>query len=252
MMGETCLRLGRSEEGRKYYEDAFRMRQEEIERGPDPFLAHHDLYLTHLRRGHLRLVHLDDPAAALDDYRQALAEIDRLSGQDPTNLDHKRDLALAHYCVGTASLEAGRKADADEHFARCLALRKELVRSPGAKLDQRDLMVALARCGQHKEAAAIADELLAVPPQDAQIYFQAALGYALAAGAAADDPAAARSYTDRAVTALRRGREHGWKDVVAVRTDPELDAIRGDPGFVALLEESERGAPAPEAADRTD
>jgi hypothetical protein len=50
-------------------------------------------------------------------------------------------------------------------------------------------------------------------------------------------------YTARAVDALRLARKRGWKSVAEVATDPDLDPIRADPGFVALLEEFRKAGP---------
>jgi hypothetical protein len=46
-----------------------------------------------------------------------------------------------------------------------------------------------------------------------------------------------RHYTDRALDSLRLALKHGWKSAEEVATDPDLDPIRADPGFVSLLKE---------------
>ncbi len=72
-------------------------------------------------------------------------------------------------------------------YRRCLDIRKALVTIPKAKMPQVEVMLALARCGEHAEAAKIAESLVAGDPLNEQVYFQSACGYALAAGAAAGD-----------------------------------------------------------------
>ncbi len=42
---------------------------------------------------------------------------------------------------------------------------------------------------------------------------------------------------------LRLARKRGWKSAAEVATDPDLDPIRADPGFVALLEEFRKAGP---------
>jgi hypothetical protein len=45
------------------------------------------------------------------------------------------------------------------------------------------------------------------------------------------------------VDALRQALKRGWKSAEDVATDPDLDPIRADPGFVALLDEFRKVAP---------
>ena len=87
------------------------------------------------------------------------------------------------------------------------------------------------------------------PPLDARIYFQSACGFALSAGAALSLPPSAEStrlvrhYTNRALDALRLARKRGWKSAEEVATDPDLDPIRADPGFAAVLEQFRKAGP---------
>ena len=88
-------------------------------------------------------------------------------------------------------------------------------------------MLALARCGDHAEAALIARRAIRKPPQNAELYIETACGLALCSGAAEKlDPALARTYADEAVAAIRSGRDRGWRDVERLKVDPDLDPIR--------------------------
>jgi hypothetical protein len=102
-------------------------------------------------------------------------------------------------------------------------------------MPQVEVMLALARCGDHAEAAKIAESLVAGDPLNEQVYFQSACGYALAAGAAISDAALARRYTEAAVDCLKKGKERGWDNVVDLETDPDLAPIRTNPAFQELL-----------------
>ena len=110
-------------------------------------------------------------------------------------------------------------------------------------------MLALARTGDHARASEIAEAMIKEPPLDARIYFHSACGFALSAGAAASLPPSAESarrvrhYTDRALDALRLALKRGWRSAEEVATDPDLDPIRTDPGFVALLDQFRKAGP---------
>ena len=98
-------------------------------------------------------------------------------------------------------------------------------------------MVALARCGEHAEAARIAEHLVSSPPKDEYLYFQAACGYALASQAASGNDALVSRYQSAAFDCLRQGKKHGWNDPTTLEIDPDLEPIREDSRFRALLEE---------------
>jgi hypothetical protein len=136
------------------------------------------------------------------------------------------------------------------HYRACLELRRELANKANAgelRIPRINLMVALGRCGEHEEASRIAASLIEKPPQDPHDYFQAACGYALCAGAVAGDrtkeawnaeeAALIGKYTDQALASLRKGATAGYRSVVDLETDPDLDPIRANPGFVKLLDE---------------
>ena len=86
-------------------------------------------------------------------------------------------------------------------------------------------------------------QLMAKPPNDEHMYFQVACGYALSAAAAGTDAALVRRYTAAALDCLKKDKEKGWTDVVTLETDPDLEPLRTDPTFQALLADFRRLAP---------
>src|SRR5262249_22792454 len=109
---------------------------------------------------------------------------------------------------------------------------------------QKELMLAQARCGRHAEAAAIAQKL-EPGTRDPNLLFFVACGYALSAGAlraSATDEALARKYLDSAFAVLTRGVQNGWKDLAGLQTDPDLEPLRSDPRYPALVEQVRRAA----------
>jgi serine/threonine protein kinase len=248
-LGDLSVSLGEPTPGRAYFQQALQLRQEIAAQNPDESQAHRDVLLSLEKVGTHELIYSRDPKIARDYYMQALDPfLERLKA-DPTSVLAKMDVALAHYYVGAADLRAGNREAAMAHFRECRNIREELAKDPKAKLSSLDLMLALARTGDHKRASEIAEAMIKEPPLDARIYFFSACGFALSAGAADSLPPSAESkrlvshYTARAVDALRLARKRGWKSVAEVATDPDLDPIRADPGFVALLEEFRKAGP---------
>jgi uncharacterized protein YnzC (UPF0291/DUF896 family) len=46
-----------------------------------------------------------------------------------------------------------------------------------------------------------------------------------------------QDYRDRAVEALREAKKNGYNDVKNLQIEPDLDAVRQDQGFQALMRE---------------
>ena len=231
-MGGVALRLGHTEEARDHFDRAAASFHAMI--GQDPAVRH-DLVTLAFKRGEVDLLFRNDPAAARDQYGSTIAELTERVSQDPENVLAKKDLALAHYYLATALLRLGDKEGSKLNYSRCLELREALSKQPSVRMEEVDMLIALARVGRVAEAARIADDLIAVPPQDARIDFHAACGYALCAGASQADPAAVRKFTDLALVALNKGIDVGWRDRVSLETDPDLDPIKADPGFALAL-----------------
>lgn len=66
-------------------------------------------------------------AKALDLHREALAILERLGANDPTDLARQRALAETYHCLGLAERETDMEA-ALQHFQQALAIRQDLVR----------------------------------------------------------------------------------------------------------------------------
>jgi hypothetical protein len=164
--------------------------------------------------------------------------IEERAKADPANLETQGTLAETLYYDATCVLYLGDRQASAEGYRRCLEIRSKLVTEPNAKLPKVELMLAQARCGDHPEAARIAGELIASPPRESNIYFQAACGFALSAGAVKDkDHALAKRYTAAAIDCLKKGMQDGWSDIVSLETDPDLEPIRQAAEFKKLVGE---------------
>jgi serine/threonine-protein kinase len=251
-LGNVMMRLGEPIKAQDYFEKMLQVRTEVLNDPyyEDKFTARMDLALAYNALGGFKMIEMNDPKGARRDHEQAL-ELNRVLHRDnpeqPTITDN---LAVTYYYLATAALRAGDKAAAEKNYRECLALRRKQVAGPEAKNRQVDLVIALARCGYHEEAARRIEDVLKNPPQDARIYFQAACGYALSAGSVAGDKPKAElteaeralieTYRVKALEALRTGISRGYRSLGDLKIDPDLDPIRDDPRFQAVLDDLQR------------
>jgi tetratricopeptide (TPR) repeat protein len=236
-LGELSFRMGDPVEGQRSYDRSTDLRERVAAERPGFWPAVNDLARSYNNAGFVRFPRGRDPAAAREFHRKARDLFQKRVEADPADFDTQGRLAETLYYEATCALHSGDAAGAAAGYRRCLEIRKTLATETKAKISQVDLMVALARCGEHAEAAKIAKALVETPPKDEHLDFQAACGYALAAGAANGDAALARRYTAAAIDCLRKGKERGWTDVVSLETDPDLEPIRNDSAFQGLLGE---------------
>jgi serine/threonine-protein kinase len=248
-LGDLSISLGDPAAGRENFELALKLRRKIAADKPDETQAHRDVLLSLEKIGTHELIYTRAPKAALGYYQEALdGFLARLKADESAALA-KMDVARVQYYVGTALLRAGDRDAAMNHYRKCRDIREALAKDPKTKINSLDLMLAVGRTGDHARASAIAEGMIKEPPLDARIYFHAACGFALSAEAATSMPPTAgsarlaRHYTERSLASLRLALEHGWKSVAEVATDPDLDPIRTDPGFKALLEEFRKAGP---------
>jgi eukaryotic-like serine/threonine-protein kinase len=205
-LGDLSISLGESRTARQHFEQALALRREIAAQNRDETQAQRDVLLSLQKIGNHELIYSRDPKIARQYYQEALEGFLLRQKADPAAVREKADVALAHYYVGTADLRAGNRKSAMTHYRECRNIREELAKDPRAKISLLDLMLALARTGDHGRASEIAEAMIKVPPLDARIYFHSACGFALSAGAAASLPPSAESarrirhYTARAST----------------------------------------------------
>jgi tetratricopeptide (TPR) repeat protein/tRNA A-37 threonylcarbamoyl transferase component Bud32 len=248
-LGDLSISLGEPRAAREHFDRALALRREIAAQNGDETQAQRDVLLSLQRVGNHELIYARDPKSARQNYQEALDGFLLRLKAEPTSAPAKFDVALAHYYVATADLRAGDRDSAMAHYRACRDIRAELAKDSQAKLNSLDLMLALARTGDHARASEIAEAMIKEPPLDARIYFHSACGFALSAGAATELPPSAetarlvRHYSDRALNALRLALNHGWRSIEEVATDPDLDPIRADPEFKPLLNQFRKAGP---------
>ena len=131
--------------------------------------------------------------------------------------------------VGRSALRQAATA----YYEECLAVRRDLAKAdPRDTRGQINVMIALARLGRAVDVERIAAALRKQAETDRRVLFQVACGLAVAAGGTGPDADRCR---EQAFDVLNKLVDQGWKDRVALETDPDLDAIRADKRFAELL-----------------
>ena len=162
--------------------------------------------------------------------------------EQPENLDTRQRVGSSHYRLGitsgqqsAAAFAAGTIGDLAhrmKHYSESLKLRMELAETdPKDAQTQVELLLSHARLGHAKQVERIAERLLEQAGRDRQVLFQVACAYAILA----DGPDDADGFRNQAFFVLRKLSEIGWKDPVALETDPDMDSIRRDKRFREIL-----------------
>ncbi len=258
---DVYLRLGDPAKARDFNERSAELTESILAERPQNFGILYNLVRCLNNFGMLLYPMGRDPKGAREYHRKALELMNRWVTAEPTNAEAFQRLATTLYYEATCALKSGDRAGATAGYRRCLDIREKLAADPNVRMPRIALMVALARCGEHVRAAAIARELVAQPPSNEMVYVEAACGFALSAGAVRDqsrptvpargtaplapaDKALIRDYADRAIDCLRKAKARGYADVLGLETDPDLEPIRDEPAFRALIAEFPRPAAA--------
>jgi tetratricopeptide (TPR) repeat protein len=196
---------------------------------------------------------LGQPDEARKSYDESLALARELGASDDL-LAINRALSLMLYKSATAALKLGDRSESRKLYDECLAIRERHSRARPRDLEAAiEWMLVLARCGKTDLARTKAENLLKLVaaqgggyPSAANYRLQSAFALAIAAdnldrdhGVAAWPPerlAERRKLIDRSFEALDLAIASGFDDHYQLETDPDIDALRDGPRFVAILE----------------
>jgi serine/threonine-protein kinase len=242
-LGDAESKLRNNEQALKYYKQALEDRESQLRATPEANPNAHQLKIdvgqsrTYL--GDYYLMIRRDFKAADEQYRQALDISSECLASEPDSLDLQQRLAATHYRLG---ITAGHYSALSPlvggvstvvHFSICLDMREKLAMiDPKDTQGQVEVLLAYARLGQVAAVERIANKLLEQAGADPQSLFQTVCGFGICA--AGKDEAAARC-RDRAFDVMQKLLESGWKDPVALETDPDLEAIRSDMRFNEMI-----------------
>jgi tetratricopeptide (TPR) repeat protein len=174
-----------------------------------------------------------DLPAAQQHLRRCLTLMEELAALDRRHAILQRYLGLANYRLATLARRTNDPDTAQRCNRACLEIREKLA----AESERRrvELVLVLPRCGQHERAAAEAAKFRDSKSADREVLVDVAQVYAQCAAAVPDDPALRQRYVQSALDALSRALTQGYKDLVILETEPDLDALRDQPGFQSLL-----------------
>jgi serine/threonine-protein kinase len=178
----------------------------------------------------LRLGMEDD---ARKSYERSREHIEAMVAHNRGDASQLPLLALTHERLATLALRKQDAPAAEKHYQQALQLRTELEQiDPNNRSWQAALLLTLAHCGKQAEATRRAEQLRQRMPRATELLLQVARCYAVCA--TSDMPQKGK-YVAKALEMLRAATKDGYQDAVALQTDPELEAIRQDPAYLAML-----------------
>jgi serine/threonine-protein kinase len=233
LLGSASAHLGRPEAARDYLERSRKLREELTVAEPLNLNAKMFLAATDDALGDLALEQ-DQLELARQHYQKAHDSFEQLCQAD-NNPELRWYRSFADYHLGTVWALLHDPAAAQQALRRCLqarqALLKDDTKNPQRKIE---VMLALARLGEHKQATALAEELQAYAPHHPGMLFAVGCTYALCR-AAAKDATMQERYTEKAIKALEQGVRSGYRAVRELERAPDLEPLRGSPGYKSLI-----------------
>jgi len=243
-LATSLVKLGNAsapEEAKPLYTHALKLRTELAEGRPTNAERRRDVWIVCNHLGDL-CMRQKDPVAAQSWYQQGLKSAEQLLAiaLRPGN---KLCEAISHEKLGAACRLCGEAKAATQHFDRALEQLRPLARDDVDNLSvQAAFVLVLARSGQHDEASKRAVGLAKLAPTYANNLYNVGCCYALCAAAAGpgqpNQKDLRKIYTAAAVTSLSAALDLGFSNITLLRADPDLDAVREDPGFAALLKKA--------------
>jgi serine/threonine protein kinase/tetratricopeptide (TPR) repeat protein len=186
------------------------------------------------------LIRIGKAKEAITEYQTAVDIFRSISMNDPKNIDAAADYSRVLYSLALAENRSGNKASSMAHFKTSLEIREARVKEKQEPAAYTDLMVALAQNQRTKEATETADMVLKKYESRPSLLVDVACCFAICSGVMPNDPTgkeAAEKYALRAMESLRKAIDSGYREVVNLETEPELDSLRSREDFKTLLRE---------------
>jgi serine/threonine-protein kinase len=266
-LGDVQMQLADGKAALAYYQKSLAVRERLAMADPNSAEAQGELAESHDNLGNAQL-RLGDSQAARTSYLRSQELRERLVRADPSSAEAQRDLMVSLRNLGYLEQRAGAFSKAIDWYAKAMDLPKrfgkadffkkdivdlenrlrvcraaaEAVADPAAALKQPEelrlnvLLVVTAGLAWQKKAdrAMAAADLLAANAKRADDLYEAGSACAVCVPLAGSAEARAKRAA-RAVLLLRQAVDSGFKDIVRMKQDANLDALRGRDDFKKLL-----------------
>jgi tetratricopeptide (TPR) repeat protein len=241
-VGNCLFKLGEADTAEAEHQGAYRARGALAKKYPKQSVLQRDVAASRMSLGDFYLFDRKDLSRALSLYAPAYAEYAAQAKADPDDLNAKAEVSAMAYRMGFVADRLADRAPvgaaalrqaATAYYEECLSVRRDLAKAdPRDTRGQINVMVALAPLGKAADVETIAAALRKQAGTDRRILFQTACGLAVASSGPGSEAGRCR---EQAFDVLNKLVDQGWKDRVALQTDPDLDAVRGDKRFAELL-----------------
>jgi tetratricopeptide (TPR) repeat protein len=235
LIGEIYFRLRNLEKSLVYYARCAAIREAALAAHPKDYRLRGDLGQFYEYYGTVHLC-LGDTRQALPLYDRSLQLLREVAAADKS-VEFRKNLAAALYSRGTAARRMNDAAGAARCFRECLQIRDGLAANdPRNDRARMDLLLVLPHCGEHEQAARLAETLRTGRRNDRELLLILARCYAQCAAAVSGDTPLAGRYVQKALESLQAAVAQGYSDIMTLESAPDLDSVRERPEFKKLLE----------------
>ena len=178
----------------------------------------------------------NEPQTARPPYERSLALSRQLAESDPDNADYRRELGIVLYRSGALEQRLNETTAAEGHFRECLRHpRRTWPRMSRTTCGRSSCCSCYRASASTREAGEMAAAIRGRVARDPEAILEVARCYAQCAAAVPDEPGPRGRYEALAVQMLGEAVALGYRDVVSVELDPELEPLRSLAGFQELL-----------------
>jgi serine/threonine-protein kinase len=251
LVAETLADLGRNDEALAALERALALREALIKANPAVVRNHEQVLRIYskMHEIHRQAHRMPEMLAALKALVNTTATIVKLL---PQNREYALYLAATWSDLAAAHTEMGSVALASSCFDEALAINRRLIAADPTSRDDRAALastfrargLAMEKLGRPTIAASdlrqsiiVVREITNPIPTDHynMACYQSLLSRVLAKAGTASAAADSRAAADQAIISLEKAIAAGWRDVVRLRSDTDLEPIRSRADFRPIL-----------------